>query len=149
MASISKARIGELLEGPHQAVLSVGRREKGPVAVPMSYRYDGDRFFFVTSPTSLHGRLMAKAGRATLTIQFEEVGADSVYQWYVMAEGRTLFTDADPAPHIQAILAKDRGSENWERWRASVPNPGDMVAELAPERISGYEFRESLSDSTM
>jgi len=91
---------------------------------------------------------MDKAGRATLTIQFEEVGTDSVYQWYVMAEGRTVFTDADPAPHIRAILTKDRGTQNWERWGAAEPNPGDRVAELVPSRISGYEFRESLSDST-
>jgi len=69
MASISKGQIRELLAGPHQAVLSVGRQEKGPVAVPMSYTFNGDRFFFVTSPTSLHGRLMGEVGPATLTIQ--------------------------------------------------------------------------------
>jgi len=144
VASISNERIRELLDGPHQAVLSVGREGKGPVAVPMSYTYDGDRFFFVTSPTSLHGRLMTKGGRATLTIQFEEVGVDSVYQWYVMAEGRVVFTDADPAPHVQAMLIKDRGSQNWDRWRASEPSPDARVAELVFERISGYEFGESL-----
>ena len=148
MASISKGQIRELLAGPHQAVLSVGRQEKGPVAVPMSYTFNGDRFFFVTSPTSLHGRLMSKAGRATLTVQFEEVGVDSVYQWYVMAEGRVVFTDADPVPHVEAMLVKDRGSQNWERWRAAEPNESARVAELVPERLSGYEFRESLDDST-
>jgi nitroimidazol reductase NimA-like FMN-containing flavoprotein (pyridoxamine 5'-phosphate oxidase superfamily) len=148
MASISKGRIGELLAGPHQAVLSVGRGDKGPVAVPMSYTYNDDRLFFVTSPTSLHGRLMGEAGRATLTIQFEEVGTDSVHQWYVMAEGRVFFTDADPAPHVRAMLTKDRGSQNWDRWPAAEGNESDRVAELVPERISGYEFRESLDDST-
>jgi len=148
MASISKRQIPELLNGPHQAVLSVGRENKGPVAVPMSYTYNGDRFFFVTSPASLHGRLMSKAGRATLTIQFEEVGTATVHQWYVMAEGRAVFTDADPAPHVRAILTKDRGSQNWDRWRAAQPNTIGKVAELVPERISGYEFRESLDDST-
>ncbi len=149
MATLSNGQILELLEGPHQAVLSVGRQEKGPVAVPMSYTYNGDRFLFVTSATSLHGRLMSKAGRATLTVQFEEVGIDSVYQWYVMAEGPVAFTDADPAPHVQAILIKDRGSQNWDRWRAAEPNKDARVTELVPDRLSGYEFRESLGPSTV
>ena len=146
MASISEERIAELLGGPHQAVLSVGREGKGPVAVPMSYTYDGDRFFFVTPPTSLHGRLMNKAARATLTVQFEEVGFGSVYQWYVMAEGPVVFTDADPTPYVRAMLIKDRGEQNWDQGRATEPNPDARVAELIPERISGYEFRESLAD---
>jgi nitroimidazol reductase NimA-like FMN-containing flavoprotein (pyridoxamine 5'-phosphate oxidase superfamily) len=141
MASISKGRIRELLEGPHQAVLSVGREDKGPVAVPMSYTYNGDRLFFVTSPTSLHGRLMGQAGRATLTIQFEEVGTGSVHQWYVMAEGRMFFTDADPAPHVRAMLTKDRGSQNWDRWPAAEPNESEY-----PRHRVAEQRRISLGD---
>lgn len=144
MGSLTKERIHELLQGAHQAVLSVGRAEKGPVAIPMSYYFDGERFFMVTSPTSLHGRLMAKTGRATLTIQYERVDVSSVHQWYVMAEGRVAFTEADPAPHVRAILAKDRGPDNVDAWRASSPDNDARVAELVPGRISGYEFRESL-----
>jgi nitroimidazol reductase NimA-like FMN-containing flavoprotein (pyridoxamine 5'-phosphate oxidase superfamily) len=148
MASLSKDRIAELLEGPHQAVLSVGREERGPVAVPMSYTYAGDRFFFVTSPNSVHGRLMSKAGRATLTIQFEEIGSESVYQWYVMAEGPVVFTDANPAPYVRAMLIKDRGKRNWDRWQATEPDPDARLVELVFGRISGYEFRESLGNET-
>ena len=114
------------------------------MAVPMSYTYDGDKFFFVTLPTSLHGRVMTKAGRATLTIQYEKVESGSVHQWYVMAEGPVVFTDADPAPYVRAMLIKDRGEANWDQWRASEPNTNAKVAELAPDRISGYEFGESL-----
>lgn len=146
MASLSKERIHELLQGPHQAVLSVSRAEKGPVAVPMSYFYDGERFFMVTSPTSLHGRLMTEAGRATLTIQFEKADNRSVHQWYVMAEGVVAFTDIDPAPLVRKILVKDRGELHVEEWRASDPVPDARVAELVPRRISGYEFGESLGE---
>lgn len=125
-------------------MLSVGREKKGPVAVPMSYVYDGDRFSMVTSPTSLHGRLMTKAGRATLTIQYERVESRSVHQWYVMAEGPVVFTNADPRPIVRAILTKDRGLDHVEEWRAGAPDPDARVAELTPARISGYEFRETL-----
>jgi nitroimidazol reductase NimA-like FMN-containing flavoprotein (pyridoxamine 5'-phosphate oxidase superfamily) len=148
MASISSERIAELLDGPHQAVLSVGRDDKGPVAVPMSYIYDGDRFFMVTSPTSLHGQRMARTGRATLTIQYEKVDRGSVHQWYVMAEGPVVFTDADPTSYVRAMLIKDRGETNWDRWRASEPNTDAQVAELVPARIGGYEFHETLGRAT-
>lgn len=144
MARLDNERILELLQGPHQAVLSVSRSTKGPVAVPMSYHFDGRRFYMVTSPTSLHGRLMAELGRATMTIQYELVDDGSVHQWYVMAEGLVAFTDADPAPHVRTILIKDRGPEDVDAWRASDPARDARVAELVPERISGYEFRESL-----
>lgn len=146
MASISPERIVELLDGPHQAVLSVSRDDKGPVAVPMSYTFDGEKFFMVTSPTSLHGQRMTRTGRATLTIQYEKVERGSVHQWYVMAEGPVVFTDADPAPYVRAMLIKDRGETNWDRWRASEPNTEAKVAELIPARIAGYEFSESLEE---
>ena len=146
MGGLSTERIHQLLQGPHQAVLSVGRVGKGPVAVPMSYYFDGERFVMVTSPASLHGRLMAKTGRATLTIQYERVDVSSVHQWYVMAEGPVAFVEADPTPHVRAILIKDRGPDNVDAWRASQPALDAKVAELVPRRISGYEFRESLRD---
>lgn len=146
MGRLDAERIHDLLQGAHQAVLSVNRSEKGPVAVPMSYHFDGERFFMVTSPSSLHGKLMAKAGRATVTVQYERVDAGSVHQWYVMAEGPVTFTDADPAPHVRTILVKDRGPHRVDAWRASTPATDARVAELVPERISGYEFRETLGD---
>ena len=142
--SMSEKRVDELLAGPHQAVLSVGRKTKGPVAVPMSYTYDGDRFFMITSPDSLHGRLMQETGRATLTIQFERCGGGSLRQWYVMAEGPIAFTDANPAPIVKTILIKDRGEQDWDQWRANELDPAAKVAELMPERISGFESHESL-----
>jgi hypothetical protein len=139
-------RIAELLDGPDQAVLSVSRPDKGPVAVPMSYVFDGTRFVMVTSPTSLHGRLMERTGRATLTIQYERCDGRSVFQWYVVAEGPVAFTDVEPRPFIRSILAKDRGEANADEWCAGDP-PGDVrVAELLPDRLSGYEFRDALDD---
>ena len=67
MGAMEPERIAELLEGPLQAVLSVSRRDRGPVAVPMSYHFGDGTFWMVTSPESLHGRLMVRRGRATVT----------------------------------------------------------------------------------
>jgi nitroimidazol reductase NimA-like FMN-containing flavoprotein (pyridoxamine 5'-phosphate oxidase superfamily) len=147
MDSLSVERLGELLSGPHQAVLSVGRPDKGPIAVPMSYLFESDRFFMVTSPSSVHGRAMKRTGRATLTIQYERCDGPTVYQWYVMAEGRVAFTDADPAPLTRSILAKDRGERYADEWSTGAPPVNVTVAELMPQRLSGYEFNDSLDTS--
>ncbi len=146
MQRMHRDRMALLLGGPHQAILSVARLERGPVAVPMSYHYDGSVFFMVTDPASLHGRLMERRGRATLTIQFERCDGPSVHQWYVTAEGPVRFTDEDPAPHIRAMLAKDRGEGYVDRWTAGRPPTTVKVAVLAPERIGAYEFHDSLPD---
>lgn len=144
MERVENHRIGELLRGPHQAVLSVGRDTKGPVAVPMSYHYSEGTFFMATSPESLHGRLMIRRGRATVTVQYATCDGSRVHQWYVMAEGPIRFSDEDPMPHIMAILVKDRGSRRVEEWRAAAPTPEIQLAVLEPERIAGYESTETL-----
>lgn len=144
MLPLTPDHIEELLSGPHQAVLSVSRVDRGPVAVPMSYRFVDGRFVIVTSPESLHSRLMKKTGRATITVQYEDCKGRSTYQWYVAAEGPIEFTDDDPAPHIHAIMAKDRGAENADDWTAGSPPSGVKVAVLSPSRLSGYEYRDSL-----
>ena len=133
---MDKERIALLLAGPHQAVLSVSRVDRGPVAVPISYHFSDGDFFMVTPPDTLHGRLMARAGRATMTVQFEACDGRSVHQWYVMAEGPVRFTDLDPSPHVRTILAKDRGETNVEEWTAGQPDP-DMIIR------TGGEFRPS------
>jgi nitroimidazol reductase NimA-like FMN-containing flavoprotein (pyridoxamine 5'-phosphate oxidase superfamily) len=144
MDSLSLERIVELLDGPHQAVLSVSRTDKGPIAVPISYLFDGSRFVMVTSPSSLHGRILGKTGRATLTIQYEQCDGRTVYQWYVVAEGPVAFTDENPAPLIRSILAKDRGEEHADEWTIGGPPSNVKVTELVPVRLSGYEFSDSL-----
>jgi nitroimidazol reductase NimA-like FMN-containing flavoprotein (pyridoxamine 5'-phosphate oxidase superfamily) len=147
MQPMSHDRVTELLAGPHQAILSVARLDKGPLAVPISYHFDGSSFFMVTDPRSLHGRLMERRGRATITIQFERCDGPTVCQWYVTAEGRVRFTEDDPAPHVRTILAKDRGDRYVDRWTSEPPPPTVKVAVLTPERIGGYEFRDALPDA--
>ncbi len=144
MQTLTFEQIGNRLAGRHQAVLSVGRRDKGPLAVPMSYVFSEGRFSMVTSPDSLHGRLMQREGRATLTVQYEYCDGRSVHQWYVHAEGPVLFTEDDPVLVGRAILSKDRGFDNADEWLAARPPTGGSVAVLIPERLSGYEYRDSL-----
>lgn len=124
----------------------MSRRDKGPVAVPMSYLFRDGRFYMVTSPESLHGRLMQRAGRATLTVQFEACDGRNVHQWYVMAEGTISFNDSAPGPYVRAILAKDRGERHADEWTSGEPPADVRLAVLEPEKLSGFEFRDSLDE---
>lgn len=136
--------IEERLNAPLQAVLSVSRKTRGPVAVPMSYLFDRPVFRMITSPGSVHGRLMREGGRATLTIQEEVRGERRVEQWYVMAEGPVEFIDEDPTDLLRAILTKDRGARFASEWVAqSLPNV-TTVAVLTPKTLSGYRGLSSL-----
>lgn len=144
MNNVPHERIIELLGGPHQAVLSVNRSAKGPLGVPMSYVYDGETFAIVTSPNSLHGRLMTTEGRATLTIHADTNEARSVHQWYIVAEGPVTFTELEPEPVIREILAKDRGAATVDEWMERMGHPEDVVVHLTPARISGFESVASL-----
>lgn len=144
MRRMDDTRVAELLSGPYQATLSVSREAKGPVAVPMSYHFSNGRFYIATSPDSLHGRLLRRSGRATVTVQSDSCVGATVHQWYVMAEGPIRFVDADPMPHIMAILEKDRGSDRIREWKAAAPSADIRLAVLEPERMSGYESTERL-----
>lgn len=141
---MSPERIDEVLKGPLQAILAVNRANKGPLAIPMSYVFEGHRFVMVTSPDTLHGRLMLRQGRGTITVQYEACDGRSVYQWYVIAEGPVRFTEENPRPFVRRILIKDRGEANAGEWTARMGADDDTVAELVPERISGFEARASL-----
>ena len=138
MRNMSTSEIEQHLSGPHQAVLSVSRTNRGPVAVPMSYLFAQGRFFMITSPDSVHGRLMQQTGRATMTVQFEEQSPGTVTQWYVIAEGPIGFTDDEAWPLVRAVMAKDRGEELADAWTAHSWSEDSVVAVLVPERLSGY-----------
>jgi nitroimidazol reductase NimA-like FMN-containing flavoprotein (pyridoxamine 5'-phosphate oxidase superfamily) len=144
MERMDRQRVEEALAGPHQAVLSIGRADRGPLAVPISYRFDAGEFSMITSPTSLHGQLIERTGRATMTVHHDTVSGRTVHQWYVIAEGPIAFTDADPAPLLRAILEKDRPGPFVDEWEARMGRSDDTVAVLRPERLSGYESRSLL-----
>lgn len=130
--------IEQRLAGPHQAVLSLSRDDRGPIAVPMSYVYREGRFWMITSPDSEHGKLIQRRGRATLTIHHDVVELRQVQQWYVTAEGTIDFVDDDPAPILRAILAKDRGAELADEWTEQSLPSVTVVAVLTPRRVAGY-----------
>lgn len=138
MRRLSDTEIEIYLAGSHQAVLSLSRAKRGPVAIPMSFLFEDSRFWIITSPDSDHGRLMRSAGRATLTVHEEDNQPRTITQWYVTAEGPIQFVDTDPAALLRSILEKDRGTEFVDEWFTQSIQSVLPVAVLAPERLAGY-----------
>ncbi len=146
MQRMADAEIEAHLAAPHQAVLSVNRDMRGPLAVPMSFLFRDGAFFMVTSPDSLHGRLMRSEGRATLTIHHEEYPPGRVSQWYIVAEGPVSFTNEDPEPIVRAVIAKDRPAADAPAWAARAAATATSVARLDPTSLSGHVFEAALDE---
>lgn len=138
MREMTRDEIAECLAGSHQAVLSLSRDERGPIAIPMSYLYRDGRFWMITSPETDHGRLMSRNRRASITIHYDVVSGRRVEQWYVTAEGPVEFTNEDPEPFLRAIMEKDRGPALADEWTAHSLPAATIVAVLNPEKLTGY-----------
>ncbi|HJN92199.1 MAG TPA: pyridoxamine 5'-phosphate oxidase family protein [Dehalococcoidia bacterium] len=96
-----------LLAEVRVAVLSVARSEGGPLAVPIWYEYRDGLLWMDTETSNLHGRLMQARGRATLTVQ-----DDQVPYRYVTAEGPVEFRGDEPevARRIAVRYIGDEGA---------------------------------------
>ena len=66
-----------LAAGSHKGtlILSVPREGRGPLSVPLAFRYVNGGFEFSTKPTRQHARAFMKAGRATVMVHHESYGA--------------------------------------------------------------------------
>lgn len=104
----------------------------------MSFLFVAGVFKMITTPDSLHGRLMRATGRATLTIHHDELLERKLTQWYVMAEGAVAFTDEEPGDLLTSILEKDRGANHLEEWTDQAMVNVGPVAVLTPTRLAGY-----------
>ena len=97
MAKMTRAQAERFLTGSsHKGtlILSVPRPDRGPLSVPLAFRYVDGGFEFSTKPTRLHARAFMEAGRATVMVHYEDYGPGGTLEQYVMAEGPVRFLDA-------------------------------------------------------
>lgn len=122
MARMSRADAERFLTGnSHKGtlILSVPRDGKGPLSVPLAFRYARGGFEFSTKPTRLHARAFLKAGRATVMVHYEHYGPGPTIEQYVMAEGPIGFVDPGVSPDADAFY----------------------TARLEPETLVAIEYR--------
>ena len=112
----------------HVGILSIQRDGKGPLAVPIWYRYEDGVVMIWMSGESVKAKLLRRHGRATMTVQNET----PPYQ-YVMVEGPVTITTADR--DIRAVAIRYLGEEMGAGYAEQNPaNDSSVIARLTPER---------------
>ncbi len=118
----------------HVGVLAVERPGRGPLALPIWYRFANGVVEIGMSGGSLKAKLLREAGRATMTVQTET----PPYK-YVCVEGPVtiLAEQRDDFEMASRYLGPEMG-----RWYADN-NPStseSVVAQLVPESWSTMDF---------
>ncbi len=118
----------------HVAVLSVERPGRGPLALPVWYRYENGVIEIGMSGTSLKAQLLRAAGRATITAQTET----APYK-YVAVEGPVTVEaiQRDDSEMASRYLGPEMG-----KWYAEN-NPStaeSVVARLTPDSWNTMDF---------
>jgi PPOX class probable F420-dependent enzyme len=130
------------LAGLHVGVLAIERADGPPLAVPVWYSYEpGGDVEVLTSASSLKGRLVAAAGRASLCAQQEELP----YK-YVTVEGAAAIValDADASRAATLPMAiRYLGEEMGRGYAADSVGPDDVVIRLRPERWFSVDYAKS------
>jgi hypothetical protein len=123
----------------HVAVLAVDEPGRGPLAMPIWYRYRDGVVEISMDGNSLKARLLRAAGRATLTVQTET----PPYQ-YVSVEGPVSL--APSTEHHESMAPRYLGPKLGE-WYAEQNPPGDdtVIATLRPEHWRTFDFGKLLA----
>jgi hypothetical protein len=125
----------------HVGVLAIEEPGRGPLALPVWYVYSDGEVRIDIDGSSLKARLLAAAGRATLTVQNEA----PPYQ-YVSVEGPVVL-DA-PRDHLE-MAVRYLGPEVG-RWYIDHNPRGEsaIVVRLVPERWRTKDYEKLFSGGT-
>jgi len=128
----------EFLAGLHVGVLGIERAGGPPLVLPVWYSYEpGGDVVVLTSASSLKGRLVAAAGRASLCAQQEELP----YK-YVTVEGSVeideLGTGAKEA--VEPMAIRYLGEEMGRGYAAGDTAADEIRLRLRPERWFSVDY---------
>jgi PPOX class probable F420-dependent enzyme len=119
----------------HIGVLAVERADGPPLVVPVWYRYEpGGVIEITTDASSVKGRLLAAAGRATLCAQREELPYA-----YVTVDGPVMCGEA-PDDVRRDIAVRYLGTEMGQAYVASNPAGDNTLIRLTPERWHTVDY---------
>ena len=122
------------LAGVHIGILAIDEPGRGPLAMPIWYRYADGAVEISMDGSSLKARLLRAAGRATMTVQDE-----SPPYKYVSVEGPVTVVARPESPESMATryLGPELGA-----WYAEQNPPTDdtVVATLTPEHWRTFDY---------
>ena len=122
------------LAGVHIGILAIDEPGRGPLAMPIWYRYADGAVEITMDGSSVKARLLRAAGRATMTVQDE-----SPPYKYVSVEGPVTVVARPESPESTATryLGPELGA-----WYAEQNPPTDdtVVATLTPEHWRTFDY---------
>jgi PPOX class probable F420-dependent enzyme len=128
----------EFLAGLHVGVLGIERADGPPLVLPVWYSYEpGGEVIVLTTGSSLKGRLVAAAGRASLCAQEEALP----YK-YVSVEGPVEIDDLGDDAHdaVVPMAVRYLGEEMGQAYAADSSTPGEIRIRLRPDRWYSVDY---------
>jgi nitroimidazol reductase NimA-like FMN-containing flavoprotein (pyridoxamine 5'-phosphate oxidase superfamily) len=136
--TMSRADRETFLAGTHVGVLAVAEAGRGPLAVPVWYRYEpGDVLRLTVPQASKKVGLLRAAGRASLCAQTETVP----YQ-YVSVEGPVEVLDKEVDADQREMAIRYLGVKLGERYlnATAADRVNEVLVLLRPERWWSVDF---------
>ena len=137
---MSRAKREEFLAATHVGVVSILDGARGPLTVPVWYRYTpGGTVRFVTGASSRKAKLLRTAGRAGFCVQTET----PPYQ-YVSIEGPITLGTPDYEADVRQVALRYLGEQMGEMYLAGSaqdPEPTVLI-ELRPERWFSVDYSQ-------
>jgi len=142
-APMTKTEREEFLAGVHVGVLSVNRPARGPLTMPLWYRYEpGGEIILVTRPETRKARLIRAEMPVAFLVQSEELPPK-----YVSLEGRVVsVTPADVDRDLRPIARRYLSAAVADGYLdATRPNgvTNEVVIRIRPERWFSRDFGKS------
>jgi nitroimidazol reductase NimA-like FMN-containing flavoprotein (pyridoxamine 5'-phosphate oxidase superfamily) len=129
----------EFLAAIHVGVLTADEPGRGPLSVPVWYRYDpGGQIVVVTRPEARKARLLTVGARVAFCVQSEEMPPK-----YVTIQGRVVSAvPADVTRDLKPIVRKYLGAEVGDAYVDSTRPDGtnEIVVCIRPERWYSRDF---------
>jgi nitroimidazol reductase NimA-like FMN-containing flavoprotein (pyridoxamine 5'-phosphate oxidase superfamily) len=139
--AMSRAEREAFLAATHVAIVSIAEDGRGPLAVPVWYRYvPGGEVRFATGDVSRKVRLLKRAGRASLCVQTE-----TAPYLYVSVEGPTTIETIDFERDTREMALRYLGPRMGEAYLAATYPDGtssEVIVRLRPERWWSADFRK-------
>ncbi len=127
----------EYLSRPHVGIIAIEQPGRGPMAVPVWYDYEpGGTVRVIMGAESKKAKLIAAAGRFTITVQREALP----YK-YVMAEGPVVETrPADVEADTRPMACRYLGDELGDQYIEDGSDEASVVVVMKPERWYSTDY---------
>jgi nitroimidazol reductase NimA-like FMN-containing flavoprotein (pyridoxamine 5'-phosphate oxidase superfamily) len=136
--TMSRAEREAFLADTHVGVVGITETGRGPLAVPVWYRYEpGGELRFVTGQRSRKGTLIRKAGRIGFCVQSE-----SPPYKYVSVEGPVTLGEPDYERDVRQVAIRYLGEQMGQMYltmMAADPEPTVLVT-MKPERWYSVDY---------